>query len=508
MKKFLTPILIFLLIVSGSAVAQETDFAGIRDFRNKLLSDPYRPAYHIAIPEDMAQPFDPDGAIFWNGRYHLFYIYQDHGVHVYGHLSSIDLIHWRQHPKALFPTGEGGIEGIFSGNCFRGKDGKAVMLFHGVGQGNSIAVSDDPLLDHWTMLPSNPIVPDPKDAAAKATEEYKEGGAPYASWDPHGWLQDGTYYAIFGGKRPAVFKADELDEWEYVGDLFGEALPGVGEHEDVSCPDMFTLGNRQVLLCISHTLGCRYYIGKWDNDHFWPESHGLMSYCDNTYFAPESVLTPDGRRIMWTWLFDARNWPERINSGWYGMMSLPRELFLRRDKTLGMRPVKELKQLRYNAKKSGRIKTDNEVVLEGGSGDVKEISFSLKPGKALRSGLRFLSDGKDEYGEVYYDSARKMIVLDVSRLNAVEMEPLSPLGVPFTKVEEAQYELPANGRLDFDVLIDRSIIEVYVNENLALVRTNAFASNGNARESELFAESGTARFRNVYTWDIMPSNYY
>ena len=39
-------------------------------------------------------PFDPNGAIFWKGRYHLFYIFQDARGHNWGHVSSTDLFHW------------------------------------------------------------------------------------------------------------------------------------------------------------------------------------------------------------------------------------------------------------------------------------------------------------------------------------------------------------------------------------------------------------------------------
>jgi beta-fructofuranosidase len=78
----------------------------------------------------------------------------------------------------------------------------------------------------------------------------------------------------------------------------------VSPHEDVSCPDFFPLGDKWVLLCISHELGCRYYVGEWRNEQFFPELHERMSYSDNTFFAPESLLDPSGRRILWAWIFD------------------------------------------------------------------------------------------------------------------------------------------------------------------------------------------------------------
>ena len=41
--------------------------------RLQLASDPYRPAYHFLAPINWMN--DPNGTIFWKGRYHIFYQY-------------------------------------------------------------------------------------------------------------------------------------------------------------------------------------------------------------------------------------------------------------------------------------------------------------------------------------------------------------------------------------------------------------------------------------------------
>ena len=515
MKRVIFLFVLSLILTCGSHAQQihypsGYEVAGVRSFRDKLLADPYRPVYHFAIPEDYAAPFDPNGCIYWEGRYHMFYIYQDQGTHVFGHVSSLDMVHWVQHPKALYPTNETKVAGIFSGNCFVNKKGEATMIYHGVGQGNSISLSRDPLLDKWKQLPSNPIIPNPENGTAIANEAEKESyEVPYASWDPYGWLEGDTYYAIFGGKRPAIFKATELDQWKYVGDLFGSYLPEVAKSEDVSCPDFFDLGGKKVLLCISHHLGCRYYIGSWKNEQFYPESHSMMTFADNTYFAPESLLSPDGRRVMWAWLFDARSRDEVMKSGWSGMMSLPRELFLKKDNTMGMRPVKELRSLRYNEKPFTNQSVEQVKPLTDAAGDVKEIWVEIDPQKATKYGVRILEskDGK-EYGMVYYDATRKKLVLDVSRLHAIESAPVTPLGLPFKSVEEAPFELAKGEKLTLNIFIDKSIIEVYANETQALVRTNAFASEASEKNISLFSEGGAATFKNIKVWDMIPSNPY
>ena len=57
------------------AAVPRGDLETARRLRHHLLADKHRPTYHFVIPEDYAMPFDPNGAIFWQGRYHLFCIY-------------------------------------------------------------------------------------------------------------------------------------------------------------------------------------------------------------------------------------------------------------------------------------------------------------------------------------------------------------------------------------------------------------------------------------------------
>ena len=261
--------LTMLMIFVGGPVAsaQENINEQTRALREKLLIDPHRPGYHFVTLEGRCSPFDPNGAIFWKGRYHLFYIFQDHRGHNWGHVSSIDLVHWRHHPTGL-------VKGMFSGNCFINKDGVPTMCYHQVRQGNAMAVALDENLNTWKKLDSNPITPE--------TSEGDPHHGKYRSWDPYGWLEGNTYYAIFGGKRPGIAKCDSLGgKWKYVGDLLAHSVGDVDINEDVSCADLFKLGDKYMLLCISHRLGCRYYLGQWKNEQFYPEFHEKMSWVDN-----------------------------------------------------------------------------------------------------------------------------------------------------------------------------------------------------------------------------------
>jgi sucrose-6-phosphate hydrolase SacC (GH32 family) len=103
--------------VSAPSPITQEEIEAARRVRLHLLADPYRPAYHFIVPEDVARPAGPNGALFW---------YQERGVHYWGHVSSLDLLHERHHPPSLFPTPGSPEEGIFSGNGFVNKAGEAL----------------------------------------------------------------------------------------------------------------------------------------------------------------------------------------------------------------------------------------------------------------------------------------------------------------------------------------------------------------------------------------------
>ena len=150
-------------------------------------------------------------------------------------------------------------------------------------------------------------------------------------WDPDCCLVGDTYYAISGGRPPLLMKSSNLKDWEYMGPLFHEDMPddlGVDKNEDVSCPNMFKIGDKWMLLCISHGLGCAYYIGDFDDEKYLPEFYGMMNWRGRNVFAPESLLTPDGRRVMWACM----RFPQAVPNGTRaGIPTMPRELSLPAD---------------------------------------------------------------------------------------------------------------------------------------------------------------------------------
>jgi len=462
-----------------------------RTLREGILGDPHRPGYHFVNPEGLGMPFDPNGAIYWKGRYHLFYIFQDKRSgrrdHHWGHVSSTDLFHWRHHPTGL-------VSGMFSGNCFINLDGVPTMCYHQVNQGNAMAVALDDDLNEWKKLESNPITPE--------TNEGDEHHGKYRSWDPFGWLEGDTYYAIFGGERPGVVKAPALEgEWKYVGDLFAHGIEGVSLEEDVSCADLFELGDKDVLLGISHSLGCRYYVGEWKDEQFYPESHAQMSWVDNSFFAPESLVDDKGRRIMWAWIMDGPEFEMRQKYGWSGTMSLPRVLTLGDDGLLRMDVPEEIEALRYDAvkKKDLTVRSGTEVPIEGIGGNSLELVIEVESDQASVFGVKVcVSPDGEEETSIFYDASEGKLKVDTRKSG--------PEDTPKT-VEAAPFELEKGERLKLRIFVDKSVVEVFANSRQAVMR-RIYPSRADSVGVRLFSTGGDSEVHTLEAYKITPSNSY
>lgn len=469
-----------------SLVQAGNPYEAARALREHLLADPYRPGYHFAAPEGTCMPFDPNGAIFWHGRYHLFYIYQDHRGHNWGHVSSTDLFHWRHHPTGL-------VDGMFSGNCFINQDGRPTMCYHQVGQGNALAVALDDDLNEWQKLDSNPITP--------LTTEGDAHHGLYQSWDPYGWREGDTYYAIFGGQRPAVARSKAMGgPWSYAGDLMANAVDGVTIDEDVSCADFFELGDERMLLCISHRLGCRYYLGEWKNEQFHPRLHEMMSWSDNSFFAPESLLDDRGRRIMWAWIFDEPGFRMRTEFGWSGVMSLPRVLTLGEDRTLRIDLPEEIERLRYGHTRSENllVREPERVWMSAIEGNSIELALEVDLGTATEFGVEVCaSPNGEETTRVFYDAQEKRLKIDATRSSAGRQGPCN--------VEAGPFELRAGEPLRLRILVDKSVVEAFANSRQAVMR-RVYPARSDSLHVAVFARGGAATIRSLDAWQMSPSN--
>lgn len=487
------------------------------------------PSYHIsALPEEGAVcPFDPNGALYWNGRYHVMYIYQDRslprGGHCWGHWSSADLVNWECHPPCLVPQPEDPDVGIFSANAFLNKDGVPMLCWCGIDAGVCVATALDDDLIHWQKHPGNPIIPQPK-------QEGDPGWGVYGVWDPFLWLEGDTYCCLLAQNRLPDGKdtlyvaiSDDLVNWEYLHPFYEHADPQwTLNSEDCSCPDFFKLGDNYVLQCISHNVGVRCYIGDFDraNWKFHPREHVRMNWPGGCFFANESLLAPDGRRLFWGWVTDVRVGPTREATG-SGVMSLPRVLELGDGGGLRITPAAELEALRRNprALAPATIPANSEVLLTGVQGTALELQVELAPEEASAVGVKAYCspDGREET-TIWYDTARGRLLVDTtfSTLRPDVSYCSGPVAIysvgshatnkQATNTVEAPFHLGAGETLRLRLFLDGPLLEVFANDR-ECVTQQVFPGLAESRLVKLCARGGAARLVGGEAWEMAAAEF-
>lgn len=498
-----------------------TDSFIARSLRDKLLADPFRPGWHFASPGDNCSPGDPNGAFYADGRYHLMILYYEDDTDSYrwGHISSADLLHWRRHPDAL--TAENGDRGCFSGGAFVDDDGTAWLSFwkfparteSGDAGGIDFAWAKPPY-DVWTRL--RPLAIEGNREPWGTMDRVVDGKTIHLGCsDPSNvWKKDGFYYIELGclpvlsawgrqkdspaeyrGDWTELFRSRDMRGWEYVGRFYRNPHTDTDwpdETEDDMCPSLLPLGDREgkpsgkyLQLFISHNKGAQYYVGRLEGETFVPESHGRMSRVDNTCFAPEALVDGTGRQLAWFWLLDDPETPMET-FGWRGVYSFPRELWLENG-VLCQAPARELDRICFDRKNVPLPDSDVDLALPAAD------PLSLR----LKARLRRGTSGKAGFvlGENADGSERCRVWVDFER-STLCMETLPGRAA----LEEMPLEI-RNDVVSLELLLDRSVVEVYADERQAIVR-RYFGDPS----SRCLTAMGGGRYEDVTLWRVEDTN--
>ena len=366
------------------------------EITEKKIKKEERPLFHLAARVGWMN--DPNGFSFYNGSYHMFYQYHPYNSHWgpmhWGHAVSKDLLHWTYLPAALAPDQAYDAAGCFSGSALTLADGRQLLMYTGVHreeadgvlrdvQTQCLAVGDG---RDYEKYEANPVL-DEKD--------LPEGNSKFDFRDPKMWQKaDGSYRCVVGncaGERDGqvlLFGSPDGFRWSFLkvlaanNERFGKAW---------ECPDFFALDGRQVLLVSPMDMlpkGLEYHngngtlclLGTYDEEQevFVEEKDQAIDYGID-FYAPQTILTPDGRRVMIGWM---QNWdtcnlhsPEKP---WFGQMSLPRELSIR-DGRLMQKPIRELETLRGEAVRYENITFAGVKTLEGISGRRVDMELVVRP---------------------------------------------------------------------------------------------------------------------------------
>jgi beta-fructofuranosidase len=456
------------------------------DLCRKLASDPLRPQYHLIPSHNWMN--DPNGPIYFKGRYHMFHQYNPRGatwgnMH-WAHATSSDMLHWQNEAIAIAPTPGGpDSDGVFSGSAVL-DHGKPTVIYTAAAPPSSageatlrdgahtwretqcLAVALDNDLRIWKKL-SEPVIATPP--AGLAVIGFR---------DPALWREGNNWMLILGsgargrGGIILLYTSKDLRHWTYLHPLI-EGSPSqstsvnpVDTGEMWECPDFFPLGNKHVLL-ISTMGKVRWKAGTYAHQRFTPEKEGVVDW--GSYYAAKTMLDADGRRILWGWVPEARPDTDLIAAGWAGAMSLPRVLSLSSQNELQTEVAPDVATLRADQMENINAARIKDIAAE--------IDVHLHP-KA------------DEFKLRLYSEAGDFVSISCSHQSGGRELRVNTITAPLPG--------PTGSTVRLHMFLDGSVLEVFANETVALTARVYQIPSGPLR----LKLEGDAKIASLHAWPM------
>lgn len=452
----------------------------------KADADPTRPVYHFRPPAQWMN--DPNGTIYHNGYYHLFYQYNPYGddwghMH-WGHARSRDLVHWAQLPIALWPSLELGEEHCFSGCAWVDGQGQPMLIYTEVGLAQANGRPDneqwaalgDPDWITWQKSPANPVL------------SLKTHGGPHfrSEWrDPFIFTEAGRTFLVLGGdyedtSAVALYEAEDSTflHWRYCGLLYQQPRAEILFFE---CPNFVKLGEKWLLITAPYR-NLEYIVGTFDvaSLSFKPEQGGILdagfAYGVPNFYASNLLFDDQNRPILVGWV---RGFAKE--RGWNGCLSLPRVLSLGEDGHPRQQPVAALQSLRGKHVELAGIPLDpGHHPVEQIKGDTLEIMAEIALGDAKTVGLRVRCAAAGEGGVAITFDGQTLIVAETK--------------IPFVLNENET-------TLKLHLFLDKSVLELFVNDGRKAVTTIIYPPTEDLG-IEVVATGGRARLNKLDIWEM------
>ncbi|MEQ5790353.1 glycoside hydrolase family 32 protein [Muricauda sp. NFXS6] len=455
-----------------------------------LYKEEYRPQFHFSPKEKWMN--DPNGLVFNQGVYHLFYQYYPEdivwGPMHWGHAVSEDLVHWKHRPIALYPDEHGY---IFSGSAVVdkkntsgfGANGKtplvAIFTYHSMEgekagrkdfQTQGIAYSLDNG-DTWKKYKNNPVI---------LNDGIKDFRDPKVFWHEP---SDSWILILVAGDHAKFYSSKNLKDWTYLSD-FGKSQ---GAHGGVwECPDLFPLkvegsNEEKWVLIISINPGApnggsgtQYFVGDFDGTTFTSDQKNpkWFDYGTDNYAGVTYNNVPEEERIFIGWMSNwdyARDTPTKK---WRSAMTVPRKLSLHKvadDCFLTNYPIDKISGLTNST-------LVNEVEVAANTSDTLQVEGLNQSEIRLRTAAKnFKLLFKNELDEAFVmtmDSDNQIFSVDRTLSGKVDFQ--EDFGAK-------KHVAPLNGIegdvKEFKILMDWSSMELFVDQGMLSMTEQIFPTS-------------------------------
>ncbi|HGL6716823.1 glycoside hydrolase family 32 protein [Burkholderia contaminans] len=434
-----------------------------------VTEDRWRQSFHLCPLRGLIN--DPNGLIYWQGAYHVFYQWNPTGcMHQnkhWAHVTSTDLINWHSLPVALSPDMDYDVHGCYSGSAVDLGDAMLLMYTGNVRNDDGRRSSRQCLARSSDGVQFEKIGPVIDGAPPGYTDHFR---------DPKVWRENGVWYAVIGAQREdlsgtvVLAKSADLRVWRIVGEL----LESVASCYMVECPDLFELGGGTVLICCRQNEETRdgdthfedvagYLIGTLDLDTA-TFSHGDFRVLDRgfDFYAPQTLLAPDGRRLMIGWMgLPSQPDTPTVASGWTHCLTIPRELSVEAGR-LRQRPLRELERLRGPGIRipEASLAAGDSLVLPPAPGAAWELDVSIGAGPDAQWVLHVF-DSDEQSLRAIYDGRRGRLAL-VRHCPAAEQ---------FHELADCEI---ASDVMRLQLFVDHSSVEIFVNDGEEVFTTRCY----------------------------------
>lgn len=460
----------------------------------------YRLRYHITPPSGLLN--DPNGICYFDGQYHVFYQWNplelNHSQKCWGHVVSQDMVHWEKVNPAypLLPSDKYDKDGCYSGSAIVYQDKMHILYTGNVGHGETGPNRRKTSQQVHAIYNSETRAFDKIGVAIKGVPF---GMTPHFR-DPKVWQIDDKFYTIIGAQRKnktgtaVVYTSKTLNRWKKIGELKTK-MKNFGYMWE--CPDMFKLDGKDVFMFSPQgieTSGYKYQnrdqsgyvVGLFDERKAIFDQFSDFEELDrgHEFYAPQTFLAADGRRVMIGWMgIPGEEEHPTIKEGWMHALTLPRELSMRGNRLI-QKPIKELEALRQEAIEYGEFIVEDEIwEREELTGDAYELlvdvnviaeSFEL----IVKSSVRIIYN-------------RELSLLTLERQGA------------HPKYKESRsVELKSEDHeLKLHVFVDKSSIEVFVNGGKEVFTSRIFPKK-DARSIQLKAIDGVVEVKQIRKYEL------
>lgn len=413
-----------------------------------------RPKIHLTAPKNWIN--DPNGFIYYNGEYHLFYQYFPYeckwGTMHWGHATSKDLAVWEHYPIALYPTKEYDQNGCFSGTAVI-ENGDLHLYYTAIKYDKFREGNIHSPYDNYSFEASQAKIVS-KDGYTFNNYEDKRLIIPAIvdeslghrthTRDPKVWKYKDRYSMILGSKfkqegsdkftgEALFYTSKDGEEWTYKNRCYDDTIGDMWE-----CPDLFEVDGTYVLVMspeniildgINYTNNSVYSIVDFDEETCEMKLINSQKFLDEglDLYAPQTTLDEFGNRVLIGWMRMPLTFDDEE---WIGMMTLPRIINVKDNDVYFSIPEyidklfnKEVNLSDFDIKEAYKLNVtlNEDSILNIGGYKISVIDDSIVADRS----------------EVFPELKRKGRVFKSSKLNS---------------------------RYDLSIYIDNGIIEMFIND--------------------------------------------